>query len=115
MGELEDQLNSILSDPRHMEQIAGLARSLMGGDGPAPEQPTSEPGIPGLDPGLLRRLGQAMQSGGDGREQALLRAMQPYLSEKRRDRMERALKLAQLARIARLAAEGTGGGDNEPL
>ena len=31
MGELEDQLNSILSDPKQMEQIAGLARSLMGG------------------------------------------------------------------------------------
>ena len=117
MGDLEEQLNSILSDPKQMEQIAGLARTLMGGGGE--EKPGAAPpefGELGLDPGLLRRIGRAMQGGGDaGREQALLRAMQPYLSEKRRDKMDRALKLARLARIARLALGETGGGDDQPL
>ena len=115
MGELEDQLNSILSDPKQMEQIAGLARSLMGG-GAAPERPgTPEPGGLGIDPGLLKKLARAMKDGGDGREQALRRAMQPYLSEKRRGKMDRALRLAKLARIARLAMGETGGGDDQPL
>ena len=36
MGELEDQLNSILSDPEQMAKIAGLAKSLMGGGDDAP-------------------------------------------------------------------------------
>jgi len=111
MGELEDKLNSILSDPKQMEQIAGLARSLMGG-AETPADPT--PGDLGLDPGLLRRITGAMRGGDGGREQALLTAMRPYLSEKRRGKMDRALQIARLARIARLAM-GEGGGDDQTL
>lgn len=106
MEELEQQLNSILSDPKQMEQIAGLARSLMGGEKPEPSASD-----PVLDPALLRRVSRLMQSGGEGREQALLKAMAPYLSDKRREKLDRALKLARLARIARLAMDASGGGD----
>ena len=107
MDDLERQLNSILSDPKQMEQIAGLARSLMG-DG-AQGSPSPEPG-PGPDAALLGRIASLMQSGGEGREQALLKAMAPFLSEKRRGKLDNALRLAKLARIARLAME-QGGGD----
>ena len=104
MDDLERQLNSILSDPKQMEQIAGLARSLMGdgAQGTTPE--------PGPDTALLGRIASLIQSGGEGREQALLKAMAPYLSEKRRGKLDNALRLARLARIARLAME-QGGGD----
>ena len=112
MGDLEEQLNSILSDPKQMEQIAGLARSLMSGEG-GTQMP--ELGELGIDPGMLAKLARAMKDGGGGREQALLKAMQPYLSEKRRGKMDRALRLAKLARIARLAMGETGGGDDQPL
>lgn len=117
MSELEDKLNSILSDPAQMEKIAGLAKTLMGGDGGAPESPKSAAsGDFGLDAGLLAKLSRAMAGGGEsGREQALLTAMKPYLSEKRRGKMDRALKLAKLARIARFAMGETGGGDDQPL
>jgi len=109
---LEEQLNSILSDPEQMEKLAGLARSLMGGaDAARAETPPA--GEPGLDPGLLQRLGRMMQGGDTGREQALLKAMEPYLSEKRRGKLNRAMKLARLARIARMAM-GEGGND-QPL
>ena len=112
MSELEDKLNSILSDPKQMEQIAGLARSLMGGAGEPPTGPA--PGKTAVDPGLLRRITQAMRGGETGREQALLTAMRPYLSEKRRGKMDRALQIARLARIARFAM-GEGGGDDQAL
>ena len=104
MDDLERQLNSILSDPKQMEQIAGLARSLMG-DGTQSSTPELGP-----DTALLGRIASLMQSGGEGREQALLKAMAPYLSEKRRGKLNNALRLAKLARIARLAME-QGGGD----
>ena len=115
MNELEQQLNSILSDPKQMEQIAGLARSLMGGEGGTQSTQMPELGELGIDPGMLAKLTRAMKDGGGGREQALLKAMQPYLSEKRRGKMDRALRLAKLARIARLAMGETGGGDDQPL
>ncbi len=104
MDDLERQLNSILSDPKQMEQIAGLARSLMGDSTP------NTPPEPGPDAALLGRIAALMQSGGEGREQALLKAIAPYLSEKRRGKLDNALRLARLARIARLAME-QGGGD----
>ena len=113
LSELEEQLNSILSDPEQMEKIAGLARSLMGGGEEKPPEPPA--GDTGFDITLLQKLSRSMQDGDKGREQALLRAMEPYLSEKRRSKLDRALKLARLARIARLALGETGGGHDQPL
>ena len=113
MSELEEQLNSILSDPEQMEKIAGLARSLMsGGDSAVPQKP---PEGPGFDAALLQKMSRLIQGGGEGREQALLKAMAPYLSEKRRGKLDRALRLARLARIARLAIGEAEGGDHEAL
>ena len=56
--------------------------------------------LPG-DQGLL----QLLRGGGEtpGREQALLEAMKPYLSEKRRGKLDRALRLARMAKLAGLA------------
>ncbi len=111
MSDFEDKVNSILNDPEQMEKIAGLAKSLMGGEGK--EQPDAA-GLfsslaggesPGFDPAMLGRLGRLLRAeAGQSREkQALFEAMKPYLSEKRRMKMDRAIKLAGLARIARLA------------
>lgn len=110
MSELEDRLNSILSDPGQMERIAGLARSLMGGESAVPEAPAAE--AP-----LLKKLGGLMAAPQTpSREQALLAAMRPWLSEKRRAKMDRAVQLARMARIARLAMGELGGeGDDQPL
>ena len=109
MGELEDRLNSILSDPGQMEKIAGLARSLMGGESAAPSQQSAP------DAGLLQKLGglMAQNAQAPGREQALLAAMRPWLSEKRREKMDRALQLARMARLARIAMGELGGGNDD--
>lgn len=111
MGELEDRLNSLLADPGQMERLAGLARSLMGAEAEAaaPEAPDSS---------LLRRVGalMAQESGAPSREQALLRAMEPWLSPRRRTKLENALRLARVARLARLAMGEAGGeGDDQSV
>ncbi len=116
MSELEDKLNSILADPAQMEKIAGMARALMGGGDEAPA-PAAAPAEGGFDAALLQKLSRAMQAGGaeSGKERALLAAMEPYLSEKRRGKMERALRLAKLARLARFAMGEAGDGHDQPL
>ena len=108
MSELEDRLNSILSDPGQMEKIAGLARSLMGGESAAPAQSAPELS-------MLKKLGGLMNANTQtpSREQALLTAMRPWLSQKRREKMDRAMQLARMARIARLAMGELGGGDDD--
>lgn len=136
MSELEDKINSILSDSAQMEKITNLAKSLMGGE---PSESRGEGGgkdqndmlsklmgslgggsgsgdaLGGIDPAMLARIGSLMQSGGAVKreEQALLEAMRPYLSEKRRKKMDRAMNIARLARIARLAAGEMGEKGND--
>lgn len=100
MSELEDRINSVLNDPGQMEQISKLAQSLMGGAGTESV---------GTDTGLLGKLGSLIPQTGGGDKQALLNAMKPYLSEKRRQKLERAVKLAALAKVARLALSDTEG------
>ena len=109
MSELEDQISRILSDPREMEKLTGLARSLMGGDASAPDE------TPLPDPGLLQKLGNMLRQDSGGKEAALLAAMRPWLSEKRRRKMDRAVQLARMARLARLAMGQMGEGDDPPL
>lgn len=116
MGELEDRINSVLSDPKQMEQIMDMARSLMGGE----ETPPKANGLGALlqnhtgggavDPGLLSRLAGLMNGGADGDRRALLEALTPWLSARRREKLERAMRMARLARVASAVLGETGGG-----
>ncbi|MCR5664993.1 MAG: hypothetical protein K6G17_09005 [Oscillospiraceae bacterium] len=110
MDDLEGQIRQVLNDPGQMAQIMNLAQSLMGGDGEKP--PASPAEEPGAESALLSRLASLMSRGGESRQQALMKAIEPYLSEKRRQKMERALRLARMARLARLAMEGMEGTDD---
>ena len=119
MSELEDKINSILGDPKQMEQITKVARSLMGGaggesGGEAGGRAESALAGLGIDAASLQRLGRLLSRSGEQKpqERALLEAMKPYLSEKRRSKMDKAIKLARLAKIARLAM-GEMGGDGD--
>ena len=121
MSELEDRLNSILNDPEQMAQISSLAQSLMGGAGG--QSPSSPEGLAAMaetlsgngnapNSALLRKLsGLLGQSGADDEKRALLEAMKPYLSEKRRGKLDRAMKLTRMAHLARLAMGELGDGE----
>ena len=126
MSEFEDRVNSILNDPAQMEKITNLAKSLMGSEsGPESAGEADLGGMAelakgfmggesGLDSDMLKRIGRLMSAGNtrNSEKQALLEAMKPYLSEKRRAKMDRALRIARVAQIARLAM-GEMGGDGD--
>ena len=115
MDDLGERLNEILSDPQLMERISGLAGSLFGGEGrpePQKEKHAAPPDDLGFDPALLARVAGIMRSQGEKREErALLEAMKPFLSEKRRNKMDKAMKLARLAGLAGIAAAEFGLGE----
>ncbi len=94
MGDWEERIAGILNDPEQMAQIQEMARSLMG------------EGAPGAQPeptGGMAKLSGLLQSGGSSPAQELLRAMKPYLSQKRQGKLERALRIARVLKLAGFA------------
>lgn len=111
MSEFDDKLNSILSNPQMMQQIMSLAQSLNPNSaasddrpqnisGPASENQQSGGNI-GISPSMLGRLSSVMQHGTiDQNQQSLLKALSPYLSKPKLQKLERAMHAAKMAGLA---------------
>ena len=104
MGDMEDKLNTILSNPAMMQQIMALAQS-MGGSGSqeacAPQPQSPAPLLPDIDLSMVQKLsGFAKKSGIDQNQKALLQALRPYLSNHRINRLEKAMQAAKMAGFA---------------
>lgn len=109
MDELEERIGQVLNDPEQMARLSSLAQSLLGGA--SPPEAAAPAGAP--DPGgaLLGKLGSllAQDAGNERSREGLLQALGPWLSPGRRDRLQRALRIARLTRLARTAlGEGEG-------
>ena len=103
MSELEEKLNSLLSNPQLMQQIASMAQS-MSSAAPAPQAETRpSQTLPNTDTPNLQGIFQvANQAGVDHNQQALLHALSPYLSSSRIQKLERAMRAAKMADLASL-------------
>ncbi|MEE0109300.1 MAG: hypothetical protein UEP57_00195 [Oscillospiraceae bacterium] len=117
MSEMEEKLSAILNNPQMMQQIMSMAQ-VMGNSqqtqqtqppqqSPQPRQeaPGSQesilPALANLDPRMLQNImGMARQGGVDQNQQALLRALSPYLSRDRINKLERAMRAARMAGLA---------------
>lgn len=108
MNEVEDKLGAILGNPQLMQQIMSLAQSMnqpqqnASRPDPPPKKPEMPSGMPtDMDLSLLKKFtGFARQSGIDKEQQALLRALSPYLNRDRINKLERAMHAAKLAQLA---------------
>ncbi len=122
MGELDEKLNSILSNPDSMAQIMQMAQQLSGSfnqqpDPPSPppqqqsQQPQQQPSKPadggsflgGLDPGLAAKFLPLLQEYSKPNTQAiqLLNALRPYLKEEKQEKIQRAAKLARIIHLGK--------------
>ncbi len=130
MSELEEKLNTLLSDPDAMAQVMDLAQNLQrqmdggpaapNGAQPPPEQrsegndlsATLSKTIAGLDPALLRRLlpvAAQLSRPQSSQTAALLYALRPFLRPSRQEKVERAVQLARVIHLAKeflIAREG---------
>ena len=109
MSELEDKLNSILSNPEMMAQIMNMAKAFgqTPGQEPPPEKTASS--LPGFDPGMMQQIMHLAGSmSADKNQQALLLALQPYLSRDRISRLEKAMRAAKMAKVASEFLQGGG-------
>lgn len=92
-----------------MAQIMSIAQSLGGGQAENTSQPVPQPQ---QDDGFARAILQIMQQAQhtDSRQEALLCALKPYVVPERRDKIDRALRIARLAQLAGCALRSYGGG-----
>lgn len=112
MSELDDKLNSILNNPQMMQQIMSLAQSMNSPEPQPPAQPQppqSQPPPPKggalfdapIDPSLLSKIAGLMQRSSIDQDQAqLLKALRPFLSGQKLQKLERAMHAAKMAGIA---------------
>ena len=116
MDDLQSKLNTILGDPQMMQQIMAMAQAM--GQQNTEPSPQPEPSPPKLempafsampDPAMLQRVASlTRQAGVDKNQQALLKALSPYLSRERIGKLERAMRAAKIAGIAAAALGSSG-------
>lgn len=101
MDALNELLDSVLSDPEKMSQIASFAEGL-GLSPPAQEEPPEQAGLETgeLLSSLLHLTEQAKQ---DPKQVQLFTALRPFLRPERRGALDRAVKAARLSALAGLA------------
>ena len=103
MDGMEEKIGAILNNPEMMQQIMSMAQALGQSQNPPPQEtPKKESSsLSDFDPGMLQKLsGFARQSGVTSDEQALLKALRPYLSRDRVGKLEKAMRAAKMARFA---------------
>ena len=110
MSELDEKLNSILSNPATMQQIMSLAQALnqseaqrQSTNSTAPPQQSAEPAVKEapFNPNLLNKIAGLMERGSiDKNQESILKALGPYLSRQKLQKLERAMHAAKMAGIA---------------
>lgn len=98
---MEEKLNHILNNPQMMQQIMSMANSLTAQPPPQQEAPPAPLPLQDFDPAMLQKIMQiAGQLGVDQNQQALLSALEPYLTRHRLQKLEKAMRAAKLANLA---------------
>lgn len=105
MEDMSAQMNAILSNPEMMQKIMSLAQSMEAPSGQdQPERPSSDTPanpFPDLDMSAIQKLaGFAGKTNIDNNQRSLLKALIPYLSKERINKLERAMRAAKLASMA---------------
>ena len=115
MDDMESKFNTILGNPEMMQQIMAMAKSL--GQPPPPPKGSSEPKatqdppkqpeaspLGNIDLSMIQKLsGLASQTTVDANQRFLLKALGPYLSQNRIQKLEKAMRAAKLAQFASAA------------
>ncbi len=140
MSDLEGMINGILSNPDEMKKIMDMAGKIMGEGGipsaaptgsPSPEVPPADNILSGVDIGKLASAAQTLLGSGtikkllssplaqniiaeamhpNNDKKELFDALKPWLSEKRRYKLEKAIVFARVMRVAGAAVPLIKGG-----
>ena len=97
----EEMIQNILSDPDAISKIGDMLGALTS-EHKAEEKPASSMALD--DPAMLLKISNMIQklNGEDDNNTKLITALKPYLSEKRAESADRAIKFMKLSKITSL-------------
>lgn len=105
MDDLSEKISSMLSDPQQLAKIREMAAGLLGNEQPSAPPPPPPPALPDIDMGKLLGIMSKFKSQGTDNRSRLLLALKPHLSEKRQERVDRAVKILKLLDMLPLLQE----------
>ncbi len=98
MDDLSEKLSGILNDPESLEQLKNMAESIFSGEKTDDNQSGSD--IPPIENiGAIMSVISKLQSSGDNDRTRLINALKPYLSDKRRQKADNAIKLLKIVEL----------------
>ena len=105
MDDMNAQMNAILNNPEMMQKIMSLAQTLTPPSEQEPHDPAKQDKpqniFPELDVAAMQKIaGLAGKTNIDNNQRSLLKALIPYLSKERIQKLERAMRAAKLANMA---------------
>lgn len=102
MDDLNEKLAGILNDPQSMEQVRKMAENLFGSEA-QPAQASESNDFAGFPSGDELQTIMTLMSHFKGQNEddrtRLINALKPYLSEKRQEKAENAIKVLKLLEI----------------
>lgn len=120
MDDLAEKINSVLSDPESLKQLGEIA-SMLGfspDSAPPPPQQSAETSDIGLPDGLpdiatlMTLAGKLKDAGADDDNINFLAALRPLLSDDKKPRIDRAIKILKLLNLLPVLRDsGILGGD----
>ena len=102
MSDIQEQMNAILGNPEMMQKIMSMAQNLnaQSKENPQPPSPATAK-FPNIDISMIQKLsGLASKSNIDNNQRSLLKALTPYLSKGRIQKLEKAMRAAKMAGMA---------------
>ncbi|MBR3960815.1 MAG: hypothetical protein IKK13_01215 [Clostridia bacterium] len=105
MDDLSEKISSMLSDPQQLAKIREMAAGLLGNEQPSTPPPPPPPALPDIDMGKLLGIMSKFKNNNTDNRSRLLLALKPHLSEKRQERVDRAVKILKLLDMLPLLQE----------
>ena len=100
LDNLGERLAKLMEDPEEMSKLKSMAEGLLGQA--AQEQAPAEELFGGISPddlGAVMQLSRLLVSDSQDDRTRLLMALKPHLSARRRDKVDKAVKLLRIASI----------------
>ena len=105
MDDMAERLSELLNSPEGMEKIKTLAGELLGGGEEGKNEPEPQPEMSMPDISALMKIGGLLKQTGQDERVDLLLALKPHLSERRRERVDKAVKLLKLYSLIPVLSE----------